>query len=135
MSAARERIAQFLDEMNIPRKLGDDMMLIAPENMKILKMEEIQEYKMIGDDIDYVEAMEIQDAYKYQLKRDIYYSIKKWAEWACYLAYPGIEEENYSRDHKLRVECIDRSLRGEKLDLKSTVRDVPIPTPPTPTGR
>jgi len=65
-----DEIREYLREMRIPVSLLDDMMSVSHKNLKILNLEEIKKYSLIGVDPVYSQVMDKNGAARHQRKEE-----------------------------------------------------------------
>ena len=83
MARMREKVATYLSDMNVDRALADDMMKIAPENMRYLTPADLNRYGLLERDPITEEAAALKEASKYGLSRGEYMKRKTRIKEAC----------------------------------------------------
>lgn len=102
---------KYLEEMNIPSSLADDMFSIAPSDIKVLKPNEISIYRLGGPDMVYSEKRELAMAKQLGLSRLEYMKRERQAsklEKECSENFPETDEW---------LECYQKARRDLGLTL------------------
>jgi hypothetical protein len=87
----------YFREMNVAEGLADAMLLINPENVRLLSKAELDSYGLTDTDPIWKEAFELQEAKRYGLNRQEYMRRTAYAESACQGQWSAILSANCRR--------------------------------------
>jgi ATP-dependent protease ClpP protease subunit len=90
MARMRDKLVSYLSAMNVDRALADDMMKVAPENIRYLTPSDLNQYGLLEHDPVAEEAAALKEASKYGLSRSEYMKRKLRIKEVC--------ASNYSPD-------------------------------------
>lgn len=112
-----QQVTAYLGEMNISRKLWDDMLYIAPQHVRVLKPDELTSYGLVAFDPYYEEASDVRQAKRYGVTRLEYAKRRAIANGEC----PQPPELEVA-DHKGDMAQVKRLLESWSACKESIMR-------------
>jgi hypothetical protein len=103
-------IRAYFKEMNIPDVLADDMLRIAPRNVKFLTYAEAERYGLQGGDAAYEESEASKGAKHYGISKEQYY--ERQARWLK-MCEQKLDRNGNFNDNEW-MSCIDQIMRGKQ---------------------
>ena len=83
IKAAKADAESFLDEMNIPKKLAEDMFSIEPASMRLLTEQDLRDYRLNTKDYVAQESDTVNMAETAGVTREVYEAFRKDLNYSC----------------------------------------------------
>ncbi|WP_155496418.1 ATP-dependent Clp protease proteolytic subunit [Comamonas testosteroni] len=104
----RKKTEDYLDEMNIPKSLADEMFSVNPHEIRYLKNSEKNKYRLDGEDIAHAENRTLRQLKWLGIDRNEYIRrerIYKTKEESCIKKYPNLDLQTFECTAKAKQEA------------------------------
>ena len=111
-----QRARQYLDDMDVPQSLLEAMLSVAPDNIRLLTWEELESFRLAGEDATYEEMRVADAAYGWGLSSSEYRQRDAQVNAICKKTQNQRDETNCREMVLLRVSESELKRRIERFN-------------------